>query len=164
VEPLPDIQAQVTEHAQRAFMLAQMEQRPPGYEVVDWALVLMDNTYSKLKARFDLRVQQVIPPQVLPAVPANPPAVVAAKARAIYLAWFTELARQECMNAIQPHVRRGRDESALRAAQQEVQAVLENLRLHDPEVRFTGRVSMTKEGSFQVDLRHRSRTHRVGGS
>lgn len=154
MEPLPDVAHLVKEHTQRAYILAQHEQRPPGYSVNDWALVLMGNDYAKLEARYAHRLREA--QERLPAAPANPPEPVAAKARELYLKWFTELAQLECENAVYPLRGGSRSVTVMNKAKRAVQEALLRLREHDAALGFGAKLTMNKDGSFTIRLTLRS--------
>lgn len=117
-EPLPDIEAQVKDHTQRAWVLSVIEVLPPGYSRLAWAILLMDNTYNKLLSRYHLKVaaevqrlSQVLPRDVqveraekgmgfLPIPPRTLPPELIAKAREVRSKWLGELVALECQNAL----------------------------------------------------------------
>lgn len=164
---LPNIQALVKEHAQRAYVLAQIEKKPPGYDVTAWAILLMDNSYTKLKTRYENRVlieqerllsqadgvdvvERIFQEGFLPAIPADPPAALVAKIRAVHDAWFTEIIRRECDLALQPLVGQRRSKEVLFQAKVLVQQVLSRVQAELGYQPFEVKITMNKDGSFSL--------------
>ena len=163
-----DIETKVREHAQRAYILAQMETRPPGYTITAWACVLMDNPYDKLLARFTKRVDHekarlgadasqagldgIFLEFMLPAVPTEPPPELAAKLVALFRAWAKDLAEQECLEALRPFVGQPRSVKVLHAAAAAVRKCLDDLVQVPSFPRFHGKLTMSAQGAFLLTL------------
>lgn len=175
MEPLPDISKRVGDHAQRAYILAQIETRPPGYSVDTWAGVLMDEPFDRLLGRYarrvaversrveasalaagargvDLLFQQGF---VLPAVPATPPPALAAKARRLYAQWAEELVQLECLEALQPLMGKVRSVEVMHQAQALILDCLARLTQEHQFPSYSAKLTMNKNGSFTVNLTSR---------
>ena len=162
------LEQRVQDHAQRAFMLAQMETRPPGYSIVAWACVLMDDPYDKLLGHYTKRVARekdrvqfeaskagldgIFLEVVLPALPTNPPPELAAKSMALFKKWAKERAEQACQMALVPFLGRTRSPEVLRKAADVLRQCLDDLVQEPSFPRFTGKLKMNADGSFQVTL------------
>ena len=164
-EPLPNIADQVRMHADRALILSELERLPPGYTKVAWAVLLMDNDYNRLLARYTRKVaaEKLRLPEdqlhqlaregqsFLPAVPPIPPELVA-KSREVYTKWLAGLVEQECLNALLPLVGSKRDVLVLGEAQHILSVTLDSMAEQLGPVPFTARVTMNKEGGFTLTV------------
>ena len=173
--PLPDIKALVKEHAHRAFILSQMEVLPPGYTQQAWAVHLMGNTHAQLLDRFTRKVatekariealavehQDVfdlvarLDGFLLPAIPADPPPELAAKARVVYMAWLGDLVRSECENVLAPLTGKERTVPHLMQAQAQVQEVIQRLTETEGAMPYQVKLTMNKDGTFTLKLTER---------
>lgn len=175
MEPFENTKTRVKDHAQRAFILSQLETLPPGYTREDWAILLMGNPYAWLKDRFEGRVQREKVRHetaalkndplfaelfkegqgFLPAVPKNPPAVLVVKARQVYDLWLEERVWSECHKALAPLAVQGlpRSVAALSKGITLVKDALAGLAV-DEEIVLPWRptVTMNKDGTFAVRL------------
>jgi len=170
-EPLPDIRAQVREHAYRAMVLSEIEDRPPGYTKTAWAVLLMDNDYDRLLTRFIQKVaaKRAIHEQMmrdadgyadafegdhsfLPAVPKNPPSELAAKSREVHRKWLGVLVEQECRHALQSLIGHKMDDKTLWTAQGILDDTLKSLTAQVDHLPYTAKVTMNQDGNFSLSL------------
>lgn len=158
----PSIEMKVREHTQRAFMLAQMDVRPPGYSVVAWACILMDDSYEKLETRYTKRValekakvteaaskagmDGMFLEFSTPAVPATPPIEMVAKSMALYHKLAKELAEQACHRALVPFLGSSRSPEVMRQAAGAIRQCLDDLMQEQGQSfpRFACTLQMTK--------------------
>lgn len=176
-EPLPDIQAQVKEHAHRAMVLSEIEVLPPGYTKLAWAVLLMDNDYAWLLDRYAKKVQAeterlenlVRGPSdrdmydrlanagvyFLPATPKVPPPELAAKCREVYTKWLGKLVEQECLASLQHLLGSKRNVALLMEAQDIIHRTLESLAERVGQMPYTVNVTMNNVGGFNLTLQEK---------
>ena len=173
---MPDIKDLVKEHARRAFVLAQIEQRPPGYSTHEWAVLLMDSTREELEARYDLKVERerarwaeavskdplFADRDFLPAVPATPPPALATKIQQVYDIWLGERVQLECENALYPLMGQKRSVAVLSQGVGLIREAIARLDASEGGVPFQAKLTMNKDGSFVVELT-RTKNKRPGG-
>lgn len=164
------IKSRVEEHARRAYILAQIEQRPPNYTTNAWAVLLMDNSFDKLKARFEMRTfklkeqaqQQALTDPLfaelsyLPATPEQPPVELATKSMALYQQWLADLVQSECEVAVQSFHGSPRTVPVLLAAREAITRVLARLEEQQGGPVPKVKVTMNDDLTFTVTVIRRS--------
>lgn len=172
---MSELQTRLQEHAHRAYILAQIETRPPGYGVNEWACLLMDNPCDKLRDRYEKRVQReaekateidrmdpLFPGLLLPAVPTHPSPALAAKAGVLYESWLVDLVQSECNGALQVLVGQKRSVSVLLSAQELIRGVLARLGDEEGPLPFQVKVTMNKDRTFTLNLTRPDSRRRQG--
>jgi len=165
-EPLPDVQEMVREHTKRAYVLAQITIRPPGYTTETWALHWMDHTYADLDARYEawkavhFKRQQAEFDEMgmvdwwpnLPAVPEQPPPELATKARLLYQTWTRDLLIQECREVLQPLVGSPRTQDVMSQAANLVHDLTQKWVRLRGELIPPVKVTMLKDLTFEIRI------------
>ena len=163
--PMPDVEKELSEHADRAYRLAIMSPRPPGYDEVAWACVLFDTNPDVLKARFDQRVQLEVDRSamdgkhdplfdewMLPAIPKARPPVLRAKVTDKIAKAYHALALFECQETLALFRSVERDADRMRAAGLAVNQCLQALILNHEFPAYKAKLTMNKDGSFKIVL------------
>jgi len=169
IEP-DDIEEQVRVHAQSAYTLAQMERRPPGYSVEDWAVYLMDLPPHALRDRLQQRIDREEsendrhldlhsmierPDTVLPTLPRTVPPGVMAKMKNRRLKLYAAMVSREVTSALVPFIGppRKRSKAAFSAAAQAVRAKVQELTQRvGCELPVRVKLKMAEDGQFYFDL------------
>ena len=138
-----------------------------------WACVLADNPVDKLVGRYTRRVNlerrrmeasalaagatgadRLFQDEFfLPAVPASPPAALAAKAEALYAKLARELAANACLSALTPLIGQKQSVEVMRKAQAAVSACLADLVQVHQLPTYTAKLTMHKDGTFTLHLK-----------
>lgn len=152
--------SEVSKHLKRAYVLAQMERRPPGYSVDQWALYLMDLDCRVLRERLAGRVHQerekvggnvLFGDLAMPAVPVDLPAELVSKGAKLHDQWMHVEVMSICQEALATlGTLSGRSVPLLMEAQQRVDAALAEA--WEEKVPYQVRLAMTKDASFEVKL------------
>ena len=141
-----------------AYTLAQLERRPPGYTVDDWAVHLLDKPSTDLVKRLRQRVQQqdVDATRLLhemPQVPEDPPVLVAEKITQMSKlkpkTTLEERVYQKCAEALQPLVGQKRGVGTLMAARERIKKTLKGT-----DLPFKVFAHMANDGTFELTMNY----------
>lgn len=169
-EEIPNIAALVKAHAVAAWSLAQLERRPPGYDLWEWAAYLMDLEPEALRERLGNRVKVLSEGFVsdvaalmgsatesdLMNIPDRAPIELLPKMRELNLKWTVKLVQREATKALSGFIGTKRTPEQMHRIGVALNVAINRVRQRVGELPVETSFAMTACGEFKLTLKERT--------